>query len=118
MDVRIVQQITTSYHAPLCNEALNAFASILERREYKKNEIVLNQGHINHFFYYVESGMIRQFYYKKGRDITEHFSYEGHTAVCIESLYRHQPTNLLIETLEPAILHLIPFSKWEKLCIE
>lgn len=55
--------------------------------------------------------MLRQYYYKNGKDVTEHFSYEGCIVMCIESLLKQVPTRLIIETLEPAIIYLCPYDK-------
>ena len=35
--------------------------------------LLLEEGRIARHFHYVESGMLRQYYYKNGHDITEHF---------------------------------------------
>lgn len=66
--------------------------------------------------YIVEKGMIRQFYYKNGRNITEHFSCEGDIATCIESLFLKRPTELNIETIEPSVIYLLDYEKWKDLC--
>ena len=44
--------------------------------------------------------MMRQFYYKNGKDVTEHFSYEGCVIICIESTLKQEPTRLMAEALE------------------
>ena len=62
--------------------------------------------------------MIRQFYYKNGKDISEHFSCEGDIVLCIESLFSKEPTQLIIETLEPTIVHLLNYERLFQLCDE
>ena len=53
--------------------------------------------------------MLRQFYYKNGKDVTEHFSYEGCTVMCIESLLKQEPTRLMVEALETSTIYLLPY---------
>ena len=57
--------------------------------------------------------MVRQFYYKNGKDVTEHFSYEGCIVMCIESLLKQEPTRLMVEALEQSvyIFFLIQYCK-------
>ena len=61
--------------------------------------------------YYVERGMVRQFYYKGGRDVTEHFSYEGRIVICIESFLKQEPSRLMVEALETSWVFGIPYDK-------
>ena len=51
--------------------------SILIREEYPKGVIALNEGEVAHELVFVGKGMLRQYYYKNGKDVTEHFSYEA-----------------------------------------
>ena len=62
--------------------------------------------------------MLRQYYYKNGKDVTEHFSYEGCIVMCIESFLKQVPTRLIVETLEPSIIYLFPRDMIQKLAKE
>lgn len=112
----IIKTLLDKYKVQFSQESMMKFESILVKKEYHKDEMVLQEGTISRYLYIVEKGMVRQFYYKDGRDITEHFSCEGNIATCIESLFLQQPTRLLIEALEPSTLFLLDYDKWKKLC--
>jgi len=92
-------------------ESLQELAAILEPVEIKKNELLLVQGQIHRHIAYVEKGLLRQFYYKKGKDITEHFGCEGTMVYCIQSLFYQQPTELMIEAIEPTLIYNIDYTK-------
>lgn len=77
--------------------------------------IALNEGEVAHELVFVGKGMLEQCYYKNGKDVTEHFSYEGCILMCIESLLKQVPTRLIIETLEPAVIYLFPYDKMMQL---
>ena len=62
--------------------------------------------------FYVEKGMVRQFYYKGGRDVTEHFSYEGRIVICIESFLKQNPSRLMVEALEASVVYGIPHDEF------
>lgn len=107
----IAREIIYSLGVQVNQVDLERFASILNRKEFKKKEMILRDGEICRDYMYVEKGMVRQFYYKNGHDVTEHFDAEGDILMCIESLYKKEPTHLLIEALEPCVLHFINFEK-------
>ncbi|MDR1973869.1 MAG: Crp/Fnr family transcriptional regulator [Bacteroidales bacterium] len=115
-ELDIAKRITEKYDVRLPQKELELFASIIDCWKLAKNEIFLRQGQIAKNFIYVESGMIRQFYYKRGHDITEHFTCDGNTlAFCIASLFKKEPTNLMMEALEPSVVHTIPCEKLKEL---
>lgn len=60
--------------SPLNEDQLEIFASILIRTELKKNELLFKEGQISDQIGYVYKGMVRQFYYKNNRELTEHFA--------------------------------------------
>lgn len=94
---------------------LQLLAGILVRKEVKRGEIIIPDGVICHDHIYVEKGLIRQYYYKNGHDVTEHFSTEGDTLMSIESLYAGVTNHLLAETLEPCILWYHNYNKFIEL---
>ncbi len=75
---------------------------LLVRKTYKKGDILLKEGDISSNIVFVGKGMLRQFYYKNKRDVTEHFSYEGCILICIESLFKEEPSHLIVEAIEEA----------------
>lgn len=89
---------------PLNREDLFLLAERLEPLKVAKGEIFINEGEIANHIYYIEKGMVRQFYFKNNRDLTEHISYEGKVVICLESYLRHEPTRLMAETLESSVL--------------
>lgn len=114
--IEIAKVIAKKYEVEIPHDDLEHFIAILTRKELAKGELLLDEGRIAKDFIYVESGMLRQFYYKKGIDITEHFTCEGNTlAFCITSLFKLQPTNLMIEALEPSVIYAINYEKFKLL---
>lgn len=58
-------------------EGRRQIEEVLDPQRSGKGEILLKEGQISHNLVFVGKGMLRQFYYKNGKDVTEHFSYEG-----------------------------------------
>jgi CRP-like cAMP-binding protein len=102
----IVQQLCEIV-SPLSDNAAEELASILIRTELKKNETLRREDIINDRVYFVQSGLIRQYYYKNGRDLTEHFACENNLFINMKS-HRQESVHLRIEALEPTVLYRIP----------
>lgn len=113
--MEITRRISGSFNVVLSEGSIEEFASILERKEFEKDEIILEPGKISRHMYIVEKGIIRQFYYKDGRNITEHFSCEGEVATCLESLFLKEPASLGVEAIEPSVIYLLDYKKLKKL---
>ncbi len=105
---RHIAQRFSENSAPLSDAALDKVASILVRTDLKKNAMYLKEGEVSKHIGYVYKGMLRLFYYKNKRDLTEHFACEGTNFFCIESFFRQQPTHLMIEALENSVVFGLP----------
>lgn len=112
----IIKVIADRCKVRLSSNSIEALASILEKRAYPKDEVILREGTISRYLYFIERGIVRQFYYKNGRDITEHFSHEGDIAACIESLFLKEPTRLAVEAIEDSVIYLLDYEKFKILC--
>lgn len=91
-----------SRYSGMAPEGRRQIEEILIRKEVEKGELLLKEGQISHNIVFVGKGMLRQFYYKNGKDVTEHFSYEGCIVICIESTLKKEPTHLMIEDSKTA----------------
>ena len=104
--------LAVNYRYPGMNsEGRKQIENILVRQDFDKGELLLSEGQVSHNIILVGKGLIRQFYYKNGKDVTEHFSYEGCIIMCIESLLKQEPTRLMIEALEDGTAYLLNYNK-------
>ena len=95
----IAREIARIY-CTLTPPAVETLGSILVPLKYQKGETILREGQVCRALYFVEKGMVRQYYYKNGKDVTEHFSFEGRIVFCIESFLKQEPSRLIVEALE------------------
>ncbi len=100
----------------LSTEGLDRLADILVPMKVSKGKRLLNEGEVCRHLYYVEHGIVRQVYVKNGKELTEHIAYEGGIVMCIESLFRHAPSILAVEALEPSLVYGIPYDSLIALC--
>lgn len=106
-----VNAVVNSRYPEMAPEGRRLIEEILIRKDVEKGEILLKEGEISHNLVLVGKGMLRQFYYKNKKDLTEHFSYEGCIIICIESTLKQEPTRLMIEALEAGTVYLLPYDK-------
>ena len=90
-------------------ENIRLFSNVIQCKKYQKGDIIWSEGKICDKLLYIEQGLLRQFYIKHGKDVTEHLSHErGGVVWCIESYFHRTPTSLLMEALEPSVIWEIP----------
>ena len=115
---KIINETVNQRFPEMSTESRDLLCTIITRREMEKGELLLKEGQVSRHFVIVGKGMVRQFYYKNGKDVTEHFSLESDVVICNESILLQQPTRLMIEALEAGTLYMIPADQFLKLSKE
>lgn len=116
--IDIVRQMAVDHRVTLAKESSHALADTLLFKKYKKGERILDEGEICTCIRYIEKGLLRQFYFKYGKDMTEHIAYEKGEVMCLESYFLQEPTRLMIEALEPSVVWEIDKASFDQLSIE
>ncbi len=112
-----VERLICKYY-PLSEKGRAIMRELLVRKELSKGETFIKEGHISQYISFIEKGMVRQFYYKHGKDLTEHFAYEGCMFMCIESFLKQVPTRLMVEALEPVVIWGLPHHQLQQAIVE
>lgn len=112
----VARELARKYSTMTLDE-LDTLESILVPMKFAKGELILREGEVCRDIMYVCRGLIRQFYYKNGKELTEHISVEGGIVMCIESLFRQEPTRLQVEALEPTLVYSMPMMKLEEVAL-
>ena len=105
-------------YSTMTHEELDLLESILVPKKYAKNEMILREGEVCENIYWVVKGLIRQFYYKNNKELTEYMAAENSICMCIESLFREEPTKLQIIAIEPTIVYLLPKQTLEQVAMK
>lgn len=112
----IARELARKY-STMTHEELDTLESILVARKYAKGEMILQEGDVCKDIYYIEKGLVRQFYYKNEKELTEHIGSDGEIFMCIESLFKEEPTHLQVETLEPTMIYTLPKQRLEQVAL-
>lgn len=100
----IARELARRY-STMTHDELDILESILVSQKYAKGEMILKEGEICRQFLYIDKGLVRQFYFKHGKEVTEHLGQEHTIVMCIESLFKEEPTKLQVEALEPTTVY-------------
>ena len=112
----IARELARKY-STMTHDELDILEGILVTRKYTKNELILKEGDVCREILYIDTGLLRQFYHKNGRQVTEHLGVDGTIVMCIESLFREEPTNLQVEALENSICYALPKKRLEEVAL-
>lgn len=108
----IARELARKY-STMTHEELDVLESLLVPIKYGKGEKILQEGEICRNISYIERGLIRQFYFKNGKEVTEHLGVDHSIFMCIESLFKEEPTRLQVEALEPTMVYALPKARLE-----
>ena len=95
-------------YSTMTHDELDLLESILVPMKFAKNEMILKEGDTCTNIYWVVKGLVRQFYYKNEKELTEYMATENSIVMCIESLFLEQPTRLQIKAIEPTVMIAMP----------
>jgi CRP-like cAMP-binding protein len=115
---REIANLISERYYKLSRTAVEKLAAALEPFKLKKGERLVDRGELCNYIFFIEKGMVRQFYFKYNKDLTEHFSCEGDVLTCIESFFLRQPSQLIVETLENTASWGVSFENWQRLTEE
>lgn len=112
----IARELARKY-STMTHDELDILEGILEPVKYGKGEMILAEGEVCRGISYIEKGLVRQFYNKNGKEVTEHLGVDHTIFMCIESLFKEEPSRLQVEALEATQVYILPKSKLEAAAI-
>ena len=112
----IARELARKY-STMTHDELDTLESILVPMKFTKGQTILAEGEVCRNIMYIAKGLVRQFYFKKEKEVTEHMSVEGGMIMCIESLFKEEPTKLQVEALEPTIMYCLPKQRLEEVAL-
>ena len=105
-------------YSTMTHDELDLLESILVPMKFAKNEMILKEGDTCTNIYWVVKGLVRQFYYKNEKELTEYMATENSIVMCIESLFLEQPTRLQIKAIEPTVMIAMPKADLEAVAMK
>ena len=91
-----------TYISPLSDESMAAFSAAWKPWSTRKDFYLLKENTVSDYFYFIEKGVARIYYYKNGKEITEWIALDGQFFLSITSFFQRAPSHLTIQTIEPS----------------
>ena len=113
----VARELARRYRT-MTHDELDVLESILVPIKFQKGELIIKEGEVCKNIYWIVKGLIRQFYFKNGKELTEYMATENHICMCIESLFKEEPTRLQIMALEPTVIYALPKASLEQEAIK
>ncbi len=101
-------------YSTMTHEELDVLESILVPMKFAKGELILKEGEVCTNIYWVVKGLVRQYYFKNGKEVTEYMAVENTICMSIESLFLEQPSHQQIQALEPTVIFAMPKPRLER----
>ncbi|MBP3842092.1 MAG: Crp/Fnr family transcriptional regulator [Prevotella sp.] len=100
-------------YSTMTHDELDMLEGVLVPMKFAKGEIVLAEGDVCENIYWIVKGLVRQYYYKNNKELTEYMAAENTIMMSIESLFKEKPTMLIIQALEPTLIYALPKAELE-----
>lgn len=112
----VARELARRYSTMTLDE-LDELESILVPMRFAKGQTIVKRGDICKCIYYLDKGLIRQFYVKHDKEVTEHLGQDHSIFMCIESLFREQPSQLEVQALENSLIYALPKERLERVAL-
>lgn len=112
----VARELARKY-STMTHDELDILESILVPMKFAKGDTVIAEGEVCRSILYIEKGLLRQFYFKNDKPVTEYLAVEGTIMMCIESLFKEEPSRQQVEALEAANVFCLPKARLEEVAL-
>jgi len=99
----------------ISEESANELLKLCRSGNFRKNEFILKKEELSHHIYFVSSGLLRIYYFKEEKEISEWFAFENNFCLSIVSYFKKTPSKLIIQCLEDSEVIFIPREEFDNL---
>ena len=93
---------------PFSEDELNDILNHFKTKAVSKNEILVHEGEVCKYLYFIEQGMCRSYYLNENqKDITQWFFSNGKFMSSADSFFQKKPSLYYLEVLEDSVLYFI-----------
>jgi CRP-like cAMP-binding protein len=87
-------------------------------KEYNKGDLIISEGKVENYLYFVVEGMARTFFYKEEKETSLDFFFAGGFFSSYESFLERKPSRLNIEALTPLITMRMNYNALQELYVK
>jgi CRP-like cAMP-binding protein len=101
--------------ADITQEEFDGMAQLLETVHCGKKHILTQKGQVEKYLYIISSGLVRKFFYKNKEEIITQIAKEKDMVCSSVSFLSQQPSEYVVETLEPCTLFALSYENLQKM---
>jgi len=90
---------------PITDDDFQRVAAIMHEKYYNKGEVILKEGQVCKYYYFILSGCIRSFSLEHGREVNIKFYFEDDLACDFVSYRLEQPSHFNMIAMEDCIVY-------------
>ena len=113
----IARLLAKKYHT-LPVPCLERLAEAIVPFKTRKGTKLLEEGQVQNYLLYVEKGLLRQYYFKYNKELTENLACDNEVVMCLESFLRRVPSTLVVEALENSAVWGIAYDDLQRITAE
>ncbi len=100
---------------PISPPLKERLSETLKTKIFKKNQVLLKEGQVCDYIYFIEQGYLRSYYLKEDKEITAWFMKENDIIISVNSFFKREPSYEYIQTIEDSRLHYIHYDELQKI---
>ncbi len=100
-------------YSTMTHDELDILESVLVPMKFAKGDELLKEGEVCKHIFWIVKGLVRQYYFKNNKEMTEYMVVENSIMMSIESLFKEQPSKQMMQALEPTLVYAIPKAELE-----
>lgn len=112
----VARELARRYSTMTLDE-LDILESVLVPMKFNKGQKILSEGEVCRNIYYIDRGLVRQYYHKHGKEVTEYLADDHTIFMCIESLFREEPSAQQCDALETSYIYALPKAELERVAL-
>ena len=104
--------------SPLSEEASDEFSHCIQTEIYQKGEMINSERQICRHLFFVESGLVKHYYYHNTSHYVLRFFEEGTFFLVTDSFFNNLPAEYSTVALEDSQISFLAYSDFEHLCLK
>lgn len=100
----------------LRNEAIKDLNAVISEESFRKGDYLLQQGEVCRQLYYLQSGLVKLYFYKEDKEFIMRFFPENSFFTGLDSYLTQTSSSYSIQALEPTIVNFITHADMDHLC--
>ncbi len=104
-----------NFISPLSEQICSELQFLLKTKVIKKGELISKQNQTNMSLYYVESGLVKHFYYRNNRPLILQFFKENSFFLILDSFLSNKPSEFMTTAIETTRVSYLEYQNIEKL---